>query len=321
MSDPLSQRILFLLGIWVAVALLSVSLSSHFLQVSTLTYLLQYVPIIGVLAMAQTLIMISGGPGIDLSVGATMSLTGLGIAGLYTIGVPLLVACGLGLVLGALLGTVNAVLVCTLKVPSLMATLATMFAYSGVALALTGGSPIGGIPDSFAVLAQGRFLSVPNHLWLVFLPVAILLHIFLSRTQAGAHIYASGNDETAAYLSGVRVSALRFGLYVLSGVLSAVAAIMMLSWFQAARPDAGKGMELLSVTVVVLGGTHIFGGIGRISGTVIAVLIVTTLQVGFQLANISQAWQLGAMGLLLIGSVIADNAVQARLRNRLAALT
>lgn len=317
MSDPLSQRLLFLFGLLLAAGLAGALLSPHFLQASTVGYLLQYVPVLGVLGMAQTLVMLSGGPGIDLSIGATMSLVGLAIAAMFGLGVPLLLACALGLGIGGLLGAVNAVLVCVLRIPSLMATLATFFTYSGLALALTGGSALGGFPDWFGVLAQGRFLGVPIHMWTVFVPLAIVLHVLLSRTRTGSHIYAAGNDERAAFLSGVKVWRLRFGLYCLSGVIAGLAAIMTLSWFQAARPDAGEGMELLSVTIAVLGGAHIFGGIGRISGTVLAVLIVTTMQVALQLANISQAWQLATIGLLLVGSVVADNAVGERLRARL----
>lgn len=316
MSDPLTQRMFFLFGLLVAACIGGALLSPSFLQGSTVAYLLQYVPVLGVLGLAQTLVMLSGGPGIDLSIGATMSLVGLAIAGLFALGVPLLLACVIGLVIGGLLGAVNAFLVCVLQVPSLMGTLATYFAYSGLALALTGGSPIGGIPDWFSTLAQGRFLGIPIHMWTVFVPLAIALHIMLSRTQIGTHIYAAGNDERAAFLSGVKVWRLRFALYCFSGVIAGLAAIMTLSWFQAARPDAGDGMELLSVTIAVLGGAHIFGGIGRVSGTVLAVLIVTTLQVALQLANISQAWQLAAIGLLLIGSVVADNAVADKLRAR-----
>lgn len=317
MSDPLSQRLWFLFGLLLAAGLAGALLSPHFLQASTVGYLLQYVPVLGVLGMAQTLVMLSGGPGIDLSIGATMSLVGLAIAAMFGLGVPLLVACALGLGIGGLLGAVNAVLVCVLRIPSLMATLATFFTYSGLALALTGGSALGGFPDWFGVLAQGRFLGVPIHMWTVFVPLAIVLHVLLSRTRIGSHIYAAGNDERAAFLSGVKVWRLRFSLYCLSGVIAGLAAIMTLSWFQAARPDAGEGMELLSVTIAVLGGAHIFGGIGRISGTVLAVLIVTTMQVALQLANISQAWQLATIGLLLVGSVVADNAVGERLRARL----
>lgn len=316
MRDILSQRLFFLFGLLMAVGILGAFLSPHFLKSSTAAYVLQYVPVLGVLGMAQTLVMLSGGPGIDLSVGAMLSLVSLAVAGLYGIGIPLLVACLIGLLVGGLLGAANGFLVCVLKVPSLMATLATMFVFSGLALALTGGSPIGGIPDWFGVLSQGRFLGIPIHMWTIFVPLAVMLHVFLTQTRPGSHIHASGNDERAAFLSGVKVWRLRFGLYCLSGVLAGLAAIMTLSWFQAARPDAGKGMELLSVTIAVLGGTHIFGGTGKILGTVLAVLNVTTLQAALQLANISQAWQLAAIGVLLIGSVMADDAVAARLRTR-----
>ena len=150
------QRFLLLVGLLAAAILLGAVLSPSFLQVSTVAYLLQYVPVLGVLGMAQTLVMLSGGPGIDLSIGAIMSLVGLAIAALFAVGVPLGFACLIGLALGAGLGAVTAVLICVLQVPSLLATLATMFAYSGLALALTGGTPIGGLPEWFGMLAQGH---------------------------------------------------------------------------------------------------------------------------------------------------------------------
>lgn len=301
--DPTTKRLFFLFGLWLVVIVISSLLSPHFLQASTIPFLLQYVPIIGLLGIGQTLVILSGGPGIDLSVGAMLSLVGLAVGWLFTLGVDIYAACLLGIVFGAMLGAVNGVLINWIGIPSLMATLATLFAYSGLALALTGGTPIGGLPDHFTWLGQGQIWLIPNHFLLVFVPVAIILHIVLTYMRVGRHIYAAGNDERAAHLIGIRVRRLRTGLYMLSGVLAALAAIMNLSWFQAARPDAGIGMELLSITVAVLGGTYIFGGQGRIAGTVLAIMIVTTLQVGLQLANVSQAWQLGVIGVLLIGSV------------------
>jgi ribose/xylose/arabinose/galactoside ABC-type transport system permease subunit len=260
-------------------------------------------PILGVLAVAQALVMLSGGPGIDLSVGSTLSLTGLAIAALAANGWPLALACAAGLALGTVLGAANGWLVAILGVPSLMATLGTMFLYGGLAVALTGGRPIGGLPDSFGWLAQGRILGVPNHVWVVLVPVAVAAHVGLTQTRAGAHLHAAGCDERAAYLAGVRVQRVRFATYALAGALAAMGGIMNLSWFQAARPDAGRGMELLSVTIAVLGGVHIFGGEGRIPDVIAALLLVTTVQAAMQLANIPQAWQLGAVGLLLILSV------------------
>ncbi|MCX5580778.1 ABC transporter permease [Kaistia terrae] len=302
-GDPLRARLFMLLALWLVAIVVMSLLSPYFLRASTVPYLLQYVPILGLLGLGQTLVILGGGPGIDLSVGSIVSLVGVAVGGLFVLGVDIWLASALGLMLGALLGFVNGVLVNVLRIPSLMATLATMFAFGGLALATTLGSPIGGLPAEFGWLGQGRTLGLPNAFLFVLLPVAVILHVMITRTTIGRHIVACGNDDRAAHLSGLPVVRIRVGLYVLSGVLAALGSIIAMSWFLAARPDAGKGMELLAVTIAVLGGTHIFGGTGGVPGTIIAILIVTTLQIGLQLANISAAWQLGLIGVLLIVSV------------------
>lgn len=302
-SDPLRARLIVLVGLWIVAIVAMSLLSPYFLRASTIPYLLQYVPVLGLLGLGQTLVVLAGGPGIDLSVGAIVSLVSVIVGALLAIGLNIWMACGAGLVAGALFGLVNGVLVNYLGIPSLMATLATMFAYGGLALATTNGQPFSNFPDHFAWLGQGQTLGLPNAFLFVLLPAAIILHVMLTRTVIGRHIIACGNDDRAAHLSGLNVSRIRTGLYVLSGVLCAVGAIIAMSWFMAARPDAGKGMELLAVTIAVLGGTNIFGGTGGVPGAIVAILIVTTLQIGLQLANISAAWQLGVIGILLIGSV------------------
>lgn len=275
----------------------------YFLQARTVPYLLQYIPILGLLGLGQTLVILAGGPGIDLSVGSIVSLVGIFVGMLVSAGAGVWPASAAGILLGAVLGFINGYLVNVLRIPSLMATLATMFAFGGLALATTNGRPIGGFPAEFGWLGQGTTLGMPNAFLFVLLPVAFVLHVMLTRTVIGRHIVACGNDDRAAHLAGLNVTRLRVGLYMLSGVLAAVGSVISTSWFLAARPDAGKGMELLAVTIAVLGGTHIFGGTGGIPGTIVAILIVTTLQVGLQLANISAAWQLGLIGILLIASV------------------
>lgn len=301
--DPLRARLFLLLGLWLLATVMMSLLSPYFLRASTVPYLLQYVPILGLLGLGQTLVILGGGPGIDLSVGSIVSLVGVAVGGLFVLGVDIWSASAMGLALGALLGLVNGVLVNVLRIPSLMATLATMFAFGGLAVATTSGSPIGGLPPEFGWLGQGQTLGLPNAFLFVLLPVAVILHVMITRTTIGRHIVACGNDDRAAHLSGLPVVRIRVGLYVLSGVLAALGSIIAMSWFLAARPDAGKGMELLAVTIAVLGGTNIFGGTGGVPGTIIAILIVTTLQIGLQLANISAAWQLGLIGVLLIVSV------------------
>ena len=311
-SDPLRTRLLVLIGLWIVALIVMSLLSPYFLRASTVPYLLQYVPILGLLGLGQTLVILAGGPGIDLSVGSIVSLVCVAVGALVAAGLNIWLACAAGLVLGALLGFVNGVLVNVLRIPSLMATLATMFAYGGLALATTMGRPIGNFPPGFAWLGQGQTFGLPNAFLFVLMPVAVILHVMLTRTTIGRHIVACGNDDRAAHLSGLNVVRIRTGLYVLSGVLAAIGSIIAMSWFLAARPDAGKGMELLAVTIAVLGGTHIFGGTGGIPGAIVAILIVTTLQIGLQLANISAAWQLGVIGFLLIASVSSVGGLKLR---------
>lgn len=302
-TDPLRARLFMLVALWVVAIIVMALLSPYFWRASTIPYLLQYVPILGLLGLGQTLVILAGGPGIDLSVGSILSLVGVAVGALFSIGVDIWIASAIGIVLGAALGFLNGFLVNVLRIPSLMATLATMFAFGGFALAVTAGRPIGGFPASFSWLGQGHTFGLPNAFVFVLLPVALILHVMLTRTTIGRHIVACGNDDRAAHLSGLNVIRLRIGLYALSGVLAALGSIISMSWFLAARPDAGRGMELLAVTIAVLGGTHIFGGTGGVPGTIVAILIVTTLQIGLQLANISAAWQLGLIGVLLIVSV------------------
>ena len=301
------RRLIALVALLGLSTVVMASLSPSFLQAGTLQYILQFAPIVGLLGLGQTLIILAGGPGIDLSSGAIMSLCGLAIAGLWNLGVDPYAASLAGLALGLLLGSVNGALVTIVGIPALIATLATLFLFGGFAIAVTNGRPVAGLPESFGWLGQGTLFGLPNQLLFVFIPVAVALHVMLRHTRTGSHIIAVGNDHRAARLLGIRVVRLRFALFALNGGLAALAAVTNLSWFLAARPDAGRGLELAAVTVAVLGGTRIFGGEGSVAGPVVAVLIITVLQGGLQLANISPAWQLGVVGLLLIGSVIASD--------------
>lgn len=306
------HRAVFLLLLWGVTLVVMALLSPYFLEWRTAAYLLQFVPILGLLGAGQTLIMLAGGPGIDLSIGANLSLSGVFMGFLVTQGTNIWMAVLLCLIFGGLLGLVNGLLVNYFRIPSLMATLATFFVYGGLAIALTSGIPVSGFPPAFAFLGQGRMFGLPTQFVLVFIPVVLILHLVLNHTVWGNHIYAAGNNERAAHLMSIRVDRLRTILYALGGLLAGLGAVISNSWFLTARPDAGSGMELMSVTIAVMGGTHIFGGQGRLPGTVLAVLIIVTLQSGLQLANISAAWQLGVIGALLIGSVMINHLAAGR---------
>jgi ribose/xylose/arabinose/galactoside ABC-type transport system permease subunit len=259
--------------------------------------------------LGQTLVILTGGGGIDLSVGGIVSLSGLVIASLMKAGTPAFAAGLAGVLFGALLGSINGLIITRLRLLPLIVTLGTYYAYNGLALALTGGAPISGLPASFGLLGQNEILAIPVHTLILVAPIFLVLLFTLNQTPLGRWIYAVGSNEKAARLVGLPVDAIRLGVYALSGVLAALAGLVADSWLLSARPNIGDNLELLSLTAALLGGTSIFGGSGGLAGSLAAVLFFTSLQVGLQMLNINSIWQLGLVGIFLIGSVLLDRMI------------
>lgn len=306
----LSNRVYFLLALMMIVVVIMASLSPYFLTISNLISMTRFGAVLALLAIGQSLVILAGGAGIDLSIGAILSLSGVLFGMLVQdAGVNVWLAIPLTIVAGALLGAVNGVTIAWWGLPPLIATLGTLWAYGALALVLTGGVPISGFPASFAFISQEYVLGIPTQILLVVIPVYLILQFVTSRTRFGRWIYLLGVNDEAARFAGIPVARVRFILYTLNGVLAGLSAVVMASWFMAARPDAGAGMDLQSITVAVLGGIYIFGGIGSLAGTMLAVVIVTMVATGLQLANINTVWQLAVLGFMLLGAVALNQAV------------
>lgn len=284
-----------------------------FLSAYNLLNTLQYGVEIGLLALAETLVITSGGGGIDLSVGSQVSLlsTLIGVLSLR-LGYPIWPVALLTLLLGGLLGAVNGAFVAAVGVPPLLATLGTMYVYASLALVLTGGIPLSGFPRGFFWLGQGTVLGIPNQVLFLFVPIAALLGVLMHRSVLGRYLVGVGANEVAARFAGINVKAVRFWVYVLAGLLAAIAAVVMTSRVATAKPDAGSGYELRAITVAVLGGTDIFGGRGSVAGTSLAVLLITLLSNGLDLAMVHPIWQVGMLGAVLVIGVLLNNWLAAR---------
>jgi ribose transport system permease protein/erythritol transport system permease protein len=271
------------------------------------------------LAVAELFVIVSGRGGIDLSVGAIVSLAGM-VFGLM-VGewgwpvLPSIVAC---IVVGGLLGAVNGALVAYLRFPALIATLATYYAYSSLALVSNANAPVS-TPPVVAMHGLTRNTTlpllppIPMHVFTILLPCAVLAWVVLSRSTYGRSLYAVGTNDIAAGYATVSVSRTRFSAYVVSGLLSGVVALVTVAQFASARPDAGtvgNGMALPAITVAVLGGVAIQGGIGRVGGVLVAALLVTWLNAGMLLAFPEGAegsrFQLLALGLVLVLSALLN---------------
>jgi ribose/xylose/arabinose/galactoside ABC-type transport system permease subunit len=262
--------------------------------------------------IGQSLVMMTGFGGIDLSVGANISLSGMILGLLVRAGCNIWVSCLLVLLFGVLLGAINGINVAFIGIPPLIATLGTLYVYGTLALLINGGIPIGGFPESFEFLGQGNLLGMPTQFVVFVIPAFLILHYVVSKTKFGRDIYLTGTNEQAADLAGVRTKMVRFIIYTLSGMLSAISGIIMASWVMSARGNIGTNYEMQAITVATLGGIAVDGGEGNLIGTLLAVVVVTMISSGLQLANINTIWQLAILGIILIVSVSSNRLIASR---------
>jgi rhamnose transport system permease protein len=282
------------------------SLEPNFRDMGYLCYRSSLYMEVGVMAVGMSFVVIGGH--IDLSCASTLALVGAVTTTLSVHHhVPFALLLALTPVLGIVLGGINGVIVAWLGLPSLVVTLGTMAVYRGLAQVLVGdhSEPV---PDWFIGLDQVVIGNSPRAMPLViFLGLAIALGLVLHRTVFGRWVFALGTNPQAALYAGVPVAKVTIGFFTLSGVLSSLASLMMMSRMGIARYDNASGQELDVITTVVLGGASIFGGRGTMFGTVLALLLVGTLQAGMGLANIKSEYQATANGALLIFAVLASN--------------
>ena len=260
---------------------------------------------VGIVALAMTLVIVTGG--IDLSVGSTVGMVAILLGVLWqNVGLPLPAAMALALVIGAVAGWANGFVITKFGVPPLIATLATLALYRGLAEGISEARSVRGYPEWFYYLGQGEFLDVPVQLW-VFLILAAVTAFLLAVTPFGRTTYAIGSNAVAAEFSGMPVKRTLLMIYTMSGLFSAIAAVIFVSRVSTTRSDMGTGLELDVITAVVLGGTSIFGGRGTIVGTLLGLVIVQALKNGLLLAGVKGDATIVVIGLILIGTIILSN--------------
>jgi fructose transport system permease protein len=286
-------------------------INDRFLDPNNLSLIAQQVAIVGTVAAAQTIIILTAG--IDLSVGAAMVLSSMVMAQLAATegGLPAVAALFVGFVIAVATGFLNGTLVTRLKLPPFIATLGTLNIFVALTLLYSGGQTIIG-PDLPALLTwTGESIEVAGVRVtagvLIMILMYVLLAYMLGKTAWGRHVYAVGDDKDAARLAGIRVDRVLMSVYMMAGAILAVAAWLQIGRSNAAGPNAAADINLDSITAVVIGGTSLFGGRGIIWGTLLGALIVGVFRNGLSLAGVDTLYQTFAVGVLVIAAVSIDH--------------
>lgn len=328
----LTQRVVLLLVLLVAVVatFLDLSARNYLSAPYSASYmssaLISAVPLV-MLGLAELLVITSGRGGIDLSVGAVVALTGMVFGFAYGLwGWPLWAGILLAAGFGALCGAINGFLVAYIGYPALITTLATYYAFSSLAIVINDQQPINSQPIT-ELYATARAvplpfggedaLRVPMGTFTFLIPTVVVVWLLLARTSYGRRLYAIGTNDVAAAWAGIDVRATRFWAYTIAGLIAGLVAVVTVAQFASARPDAGvagSGMALPAITIAVLGGVAITGGIGRVAGVVLATLLIVWLNAGILLAVPGNAG--GQFQLLALGTVLVFSALLNGLTNR-----
>ncbi len=310
-GSPLYHRLLAFSGLIVLLVIFSLS-SPNFLQTANIINILQATSVNGVLAVAATLVIISGG--IDLSVGTLMTFCSVMAGVLMTYwGWPIALGVPGALLVGLASGAVSGALIAKLKIPPFIATLGMMLIYKGLSLAICGAKPIyfNGSPGFNQISAGsivGRYipaLPLPNGVVILFLVAGVAAFI-LSRTALGRFTFAMGSNEEALRLSGVNIDGWKIAIYALAGAVCGVAGILIASRINSAQPSIGQGYELDAIAAVVIGGTSLSGGRGTMLGTMIGALIISVVANGLRILSVPQEWQIVVTGVIIIVAVYSD---------------
>ncbi|OFL54379.1 ribose ABC transporter permease [Streptococcus sp. HMSC073F11] len=281
-------------------------INSNFLTANNLLNLLLQVTSNALIAFGMTFVILTGG--IDLSVGSILALSSALTAGLLGSGMPVTLAILISLILGCILGMMNGLLISYGKLAPFIVTLATMTIFRGATLVYTNGNPITkGLSDTFLFqfLGQGYIVGIPFPVIIMFI-VFIVLYVLLHKTAFGKSVYAIGGNKKAAYISGVKLNKVKIIIYSISGIMASISGLIITSRLSSAQPTAGASYEMDAIAAVVLGGTSLSGGKGRILGTLIGALIIGVLNNGLNIIGVSAFWQQVVKGVVILIAVLID---------------
>ena len=281
--------------------------SPVFLTLENATNILRQISIISISAVGMSMVLLTGGT--DLSIGSSMALCSVLLAKLLVSGISVPIAILITLFFGALIGLFNGLCVNLINISPMITTLGTSTIFRGLTYTITNGMPIHGFPKGFSFIGQGYIGILPVPVIIAICNFIIGIFI-LEKTKLGRYIYGVGGNEDASYLSGVPVKNIKYKVFMISGIMSAVAGIVLLSRINSALPNAGQGFEFDVITSVVLGGISTKGGEGKLQGVIVGILIMGILANGMILLSINEYYQMIIKGFALLIAVGVDSSLK-----------
>ena len=293
-----------ILVLFVMVAVFGIG-NKTFFTLSNFITIVRQVTVVAIMTIGMTFVLISGG--IDLSVGTQLSFVGVVTATLFTkYGVSPMLACLIGILLATVVGTLNGLFIANTHVPPLIATLAMQQILKGCGYIISAGRPIYGLTESVKFIGQGYVWRIPVPV--IIMVIFILFGLFiLNKTYLGRYFYVVGSNEEVGRLSGIKTKTIKTVAYGLCGMLSGVAAIIMMSRINSGSPTVGVGYEMDVLTAAVLGGVSVSGGEGKMYGAIVGALIMGVLSNGLIIMNVSEYYQMVIKGLVLAFAVAFDS--------------
>jgi ribose/xylose/arabinose/galactoside ABC-type transport system permease subunit len=288
----------------ILVAFILALVADNFFTLANIQIVARVISLNAIISIGMTMVILLGD--IDLSVGSVVALSSV-ITGyvMVVMGMPILVGVLAGILSGAIIGLINGGIVIKTGVPSFIVTLGMMGIARGIALVITKGSSISGLPSSYLTVGQGFMLGIPIPV-VIMVIVAIAAHIFLSRMGTGRHIYFTGSNTEAALLSGINVNRVKVLVFVICSALAGLEAVIEVSRMSTALPAAGLGYELTAIGAVIIGGASFLGGEGTILGTLLGATLLGLIANGLILLGVSAYWQTVFSGSIIILAVTLD---------------
>lgn len=300
--------------IFLVVVVIAAVLSPNFLTATNIANLFQQAAVVGVVAIGMTFVILTGN--IDLSVGSVTALCGMLVAVLLAGGMPILPALAITITTGAIAGAAIGTITALAAVPSFIVSLAGLVSFRGMTYLLTNGTPVSGLPPSFGAISSTMVPLIPgiqfSTMGIIFVALCVAAGALLRLTVFGESVYATGGNPEAARLSGLPTTRILILVFTVSGVMSALAGILLTSRLRIGQPTAAQGLELDAIAAVVLGGTSLFGGRGGVLGTFFAVMLLQVLRNIFNLLGLGSFYQMTVTGLIIVAAILLNRFIDIR---------